>query len=270
MAVTVTASLIGATTPRQVQIEVQGLTVADQVTITGAVGTHAWTVRGGSAISATSTQVILRDALPPVNAALTYKATVNGTVYTAGSTVTVTHTTDYVLSSLDGLTIIDLAWVNTGDELDMDVTQHLSVIPGRSTPVLRYSAGGGESGTWEFVTDSAAATEGLRALIAAGAPVVMRTSGSLHDMPPIRVAAIRSARRRLASIVGEKREWDAPWVEVADPLASTATSGVTFAHLNTVITNEGGTFDDLNTYIATLGSGTFADVNRHDWESAAS
>lgn len=270
MPVTVAATLVGASSPRQVQVEVLGLTVADQVTVTGTVGSHTWTVRGGAAISAASSQVILRDAIPPVNAALTYKAVVNGTTYVAASAVTVTHTSDYVLSSLDGFTVIDLSWIDNGDELSMEANQHLSFINGRRTPVVRYSAGGGESGTWEFLTTSAVNTEALRAMVAAGAPVVLRTSGQIRDLPAIRIAAIRGATRRLASLVGEVREWSAPWIEVADPLASTASSGATFAHINTVTTNEGGTFADLNTYIASLGAGTFADFNRHDWESAAS
>lgn len=268
MPVTITATLVGTRTPSHVQIEVDGVTVGDQVTITGTAGSSVWTVRGAGAITAASTQIIRRDTIAPVNASITYRADVAGVTYVA-TALTVPHASDYVLTTLGGDLAAELAWVSNGDEIAMQDGAHLSYVHGRRNPVVRYAPAGGESGAWEFVTASAAATEALRAMLATSAPLVMRTSGAVQDLRAQRVVVIQGSRRRLNSIAGEGREWTAPWVEVDDPLATVAAPRATFAQVNTVADDEGGTFAALSAYIDTLG-GTFADFNRHDWETAAS
>lgn len=266
MPVTVSVSLVGVADPQQVQIEVDGLTVSDIVTIQGVLGVHTWTVRGADGISAPSTQVIRRDNLAPVNAAFTYTVTVNGTQYVSDA-ITVPYSADYVLTTLDGYTVATMTWVDNSDPIAMSFHQHLTPVPGRRTPVIRYADGGGESGSWTLFCEGAANIAALKAMLRPGAPLIMRTNGSLLDFPPARIVAVVSASLPLVG-EGTSRMFDTGWVEVADPLGTIPVTGWTFADMNTVVTALGGTFADLNAFIVTLG-GTFADVNRFDWESEA-
>lgn len=265
MTVAVSVSLVGASVPRQVQVEVTGLVVDDIVTIQGTVGSWSWTVRGANGISAESTQLIRRDNLAPVNAEFTYTVTVNGTDYESDPITVPYSGGNYVLTALGGGLAATVLWAGNGAPTSFSDSSHLSYVPGRETPVVRWSAGGGEAGTWRLVTESNDATAVLRAMVKSGAPLVMRTNGSLMDFPPARVFIIRGAS---SALLGTSRDWSVPWVEVSDPLASTPVASWTFEDFNAVATALGGTFADVNAFITSIG-GTFAAVNRFDWESEA-
>jgi len=270
MAVTVSATAVGASSPLQVQVEVNGLVVDDSVLLEGILGDFTWQVRGGDFV-ATSTQHILRDALAPINAEITYRATVNGSTYT--DTVTVTYSADYAFCPLEGGNAVGLKWVATPDPLTMYVDRHVSRIHGRRRGVLRYAPAGGETGVLEAVTETASVTESLRSLLASGAPIVVRTSGDIGDILPVRVISCDTNVRELIN-PGQSvhRQWAIPWDEIDDPLQEDAASGALFSHVNTVLDDQtgGGLFSDFNTYMTTLADTNFEDANRHDWEGAAS
>lgn len=267
MAIEVSAVLAGVTIPQTVQIEVTGLEVGDGVTIEGELGSDTWVVRGAEDVSALGAQVLRRDNLTPVNTEFTYTATVNGVQYTSNP-ITVPYSHDYVLTTLDGKEVVDLLWVNNGDPIDINVDQHFSQVPGRSTAVVRYAPAGGESGQWQFLTESAASSRALHKMIASSAPLILRSTGLIRDFPAVRIVALSQASRTLVGAKGENRLWDTAWREVSDPFATVPVTAWTLEDFSTVWNALGGSFDDLNAFIVSLG-GTFDDINRFPWDEQA-
>lgn len=275
MAIEVTAVLAGTSTPQQVQVEVSGLTLGDIVTVRGHSGAHSWVVRGGQSVPALGSSLVRRDNMAPVNAPITYRATVAGVQY-ASEPVTVPYSSDYVLSSLDGTVRVDMEWGANGDPIQMNSNLHLSYPNGRMTPVARYAPAGGESGAWRLLTQSPADTRVLRDLLRAGGPLLMRTSGEMLDFLPARIVVFANSVRELFGVEGA-RIWELPWVEVADPQAGRAVTAWTLDDLNrawaALSTAEGSVheydWDVLNAFIASTGDGTFDDVNRFAWDEAA-
>ncbi len=268
MAISVTVSLVGTTSPRQVQIDVGGTSPGDIVSIVGSLGTFSWSVRGAADIVATGSQVLRRDNLAPVNVAFTYIVTVNAVQYES-SEITVTYGANYVLTGLDGLDSVDFTWLDNDAPVDIDFNQHFTRVPGRDTDVMRYAEGGVESGEY-LVQTVKSDTLVLRTILRKGAPVVLRTNGSIRDIPPVSIVGITSAHRELRRKGGNSsdRNWLLGWRDASDPRATVPVTAWTFADMNAVITAEGGTFADLNSYITAMG-GTFADINAWDWESEA-
>lgn len=267
MPVTVAASLVGAFTPRHVQVEVEGLTVSDVVSIRGTLGIYSWPVRGATDVAATSTQMLATDVFAPLNAPIVYEVTVNDVVYVADP-VTVPHDTDYAVTSLDGSVSASLAWVDNDFPTKIRVNQHFTEVEGRATPVVRWSRAGGRSGVWELETETTEETLALEALLAPGAPLVVRTSGGLRDLPPSILVALSDPEHELVGKIGELRAWQVKWTQVGDPLLLTRASGWLLGDMNAVVAELGGTLGDLNDFVVSLG-GTLADVNRFDWASEA-
>ncbi|WP_062077670.1 hypothetical protein [Demequina globuliformis] len=267
MAVTVSASLVGATTPRMVQIEVNGLTIGDEVTITGSTGPWSWYVRGASPAVASSSQLIRIDNTGAVNAPVVYTVRVDGADYQTAP-ITVTYDGDYLLTSLDGETVVDFTWLDNADPREIAIDQHFSRVPGRRSTVVRFSEAGGESGEIAART-SFVNSRLLRAELGKSAPMILRTNGDIRDVPAVQVVSVAAAPSQLWAGDGgtsKQRVWSLSWVETEDPYATVAVTNSTVADFNAFILTQGGTVADFNTWMLSQG-GTVADFNRFDFAS---
>lgn len=174
--------------------------------------------------------------------------------------ITVPYAGDYVMSSLDSQAVVGFVWHNNADPREQRIEQYLTPIPGRRNPVMRFAPAGGDSGTWAIVTRTAAETRALYDLVAAGAPVLMRTTGDVRDFEPAIIVAVTGASRALYGSEDATRMWDLAWTEVDDPLATIPLAGDTFADVDAGYA--GTTFADLD---AAYAGTTFSDFNVHDW-----
>lgn len=267
MPITVSAVIVGATTPRMVQVEVNGLTIGDEVTIVGSTGPWSWYVRGGSPAVASSSQLIRIDNAAAINAPVVYTVRVNGADYVTAP-VTLAYGADYVLTSLDGETVVDFTWLDNGLPEEIAIDQHFTTVPGRRNAVVRFDAAGGESGTLATHT-TFAQTQVLKGELAKGAPMLLRTNGSVRDVPAVRVVSVAAASSSLFEGdggVSNKRDWQLSWVETEDPYATVAVANSTVADFNAFILSLGGTVAGFNAWILGQG-GTVADFNRFDFAS---
>lgn len=264
MALGITASLVGVTDPRPVQVEVTGLTIGVPYTVTASSGTWSRVVRGADAREAEATTELLVDVLTPLNAPLTYTVTSGGSSAADVDAVTVAWSrTDSVVHSLDRSTVAGFDWVDNGDPRTTTVRAEFFEVSGRARPVMVYDDALDDSGT--LVADTSGAdTAALRALIRAGAPVVMRTDLGVRDVDPVDVYGVAAASRALVGAVGTIRRWDVSWRLVDDDMAARPFRLDTFDDFNAVYS--AATFADVN---VTWSGMSFADVNALDWAGGA-
>ncbi|MBD3781703.1 MAG: hypothetical protein IE926_01925 [Micrococcales bacterium] len=263
----VTAALIGELSPPLVQVVVTGLVVGDEYEVTGSLGDQSWTVRAGVGV-ATSTQVVLVDVAAPVNAPVTYTVSIPEDAVTASSTPIVVPwapgaraSSRYLLSSLDGQLTAALRWLNNGDPRDHNLRVAFHTVEGRSRPVPVYDLEAGESRTYVVVTDGDH-TAAMRELVRSGAPLLLRTDGSVADFAPCDYIQLKSA----ASILrrGTTRKWTLGLEVIDDPEPNTLLAA--------------STWDDFDAAYASLTwagfDGDWAgqawnDFDREDWDSRA-
>lgn len=262
MAVTVSAALVGVASPRLVQVTVEGLSVGHDVRVLGVLGGFTWDVRGG-AVVASSSQLVVLDDLTPVNRPVQYRVEVEGVTAATSDPITVPFHADHLLMSIDGSVVVPFAWEDNADPRSITVDQHLTYVPGRRHPVVRFALAGGESGQWSLRTETPTATAALADMIGAGAPVALRSTGLVRDFPPVEVVALVTNTRTLVGDLGWRR-WDLSWVALDDPLSDQPVPGDTFADVDAAY--EGSTFADLD---AAYAGSTFGDWNRTDWVGMA-
>lgn len=266
MAVSVVASTAGAAIPPVVQVVIEGLTVGALVTVTGRAGVSSWVVRGPSWV-ASSSQLVVLDEISAIRSPVTYEVRVGGVLVATSEPVVVPFAAgEFLVQSVDGsVSLVPVAWRANGLPRSIEVDQHLTRVPGRRLPVLRFAAAGGPSGTWEVRTDRAGSRV-LESLLAAGAPVLLRTDGSRRDLDAVQVVALTAGDSSLWEAIedgrlSDGRVWSLSWVEVDDPMVTVAATGDTWSDVDAAYA--GDTFAELD---AAYTGSTFGDWNRTDWE----
>lgn len=267
MAVTVSASTAGVMVPPVVQVVVEGLTVGAVASVVARTGGSSRVVRGRSWV-ASSSQLVVVDELAAINAATVYEVRVGGALAATSAPVVVPFAGDYLLQSVDGsVSLAPVSWRRNGLPRSVRVDQHLTYVPGRPRPVLRFAAAGGVSGAWEVRTDRAGSRV-MEALLGAGAPLVLRTDGQRRDLDAVMVVALTAGDSQTWDAIepgtgrlSDHRVWQVSWVDIDDPLIDVASSGDTFADVDAA--HAGSTFADLD---AAYAGSTFGDWNRTDWE----
>ena len=258
MAITVTATLIGTETPKPVQVVVAGLTVGPAVTVTASWSGGASVVRGADGLVATSTQLVLADVMVPINVPVTYTA-VQGASSGASGAITVPWPERYVLHALDGSGAVTFMGEHSGDPRGVGIRSSAYYVAGRVTPVTRFDATTTDTGSWMVITQGDATTA-LRDLLADGAPIVLRTDGTVSDLPAVAVVQTLGASNALLTGVLTDRRWSLAWAEVDDPDADDVLTLATFEDFDTVYA--GLTFAAFD---AEWAGQTFADFDVEDW-----
>ena len=265
MAVTITATLVSSTDPKPVQIVLNGITAALTYSVTGSAGGSSWPVPGGEGVSA-GTQIVLVDNRAALNTPITYSVVVSGVTYTA-SPVTVTYGQRYLLQSLDGLSVVAFWWSDNDLPREVQTRAATFDVPGRDRPPARYTTGGDGGGSLVIRTDRTN-TDALYRLVKTGRPVIVRTDGTVRDLPPVDLLLLTSvsnvARRAFASpgVLWTDRVWNLQYTLVGDPQPSQALTAFTWddfdaAMLARVWSNpvSNPTFDANTTGWVAAGSG---------------
>lgn len=251
MPAAISASLVGTSTPKAVQVVVTGLTNGQAYVIRGKFGTVKWAVRAGSGTS-DGTQVIRSDLFAPINTPVSYEVEVvevDGAVAATSSPITVPYTgpdsdgSKYVLTSLDGKSAAGFTWQDNGDPREVAVRASRFEIPGRARPVVMYDVAAGEDGALVVNTEDAN-TAAMLALVRAGAPLLLRTDGTVRDLAPVEIVHIISAGRILTGARNQRR-WTLGFTVIDDPEPLTVVPTSTWADFDRAYT--GSTWNTFNT-----------------------
>lgn len=215
----ITATLIGGSTPPDVQIVVSAAPNGIAWTLTGSAAGTSWTVPGGEGIG-DGGQIVRVDNRTPGNVPVTYTFTAGATVETSNA-VTVAIGRDGVLQSLDGSAsvTIELQRPSLDTQLELNVSRFS--IPGRVLPVFRHSitsAGGGSFVIRAYDPDDFAAVVGP------GGPIVFRAAAQPFDLPRVMVIQPMGLSSRADHINGY-REWQMPFLFAPDPYLDVVLGG---------------------------------------------
>lgn len=259
MAVTLTATLLGSAEPRRVQLVLAGTTAGQAYQVTGAAGGFTWSIPGGSGTS-TGGQVLLVDTRGPLGAQATYTAVVAGVSYTAVVTVPWSAPEPAVLQSLDGLTVAKVMVANPEDERTGGRRAWLSAIGGRRSPVGRIDLELSSTTSWVLEADDADSAT-VQALLATGAPLVLRTVLAIQDRPPVEIGLPMSVGHSLVGQVGTLRTYDLKVQILDDPEPGTVLGSFTWDDVDTAIGTT-RTWDDLDTALTGM---TWDQLDAYDW-----
>lgn len=260
MALTVTAAVVGTSTPRAVQVVVSGLIAGEDYTVTGSWSGGSWPVRAGTGV-AKGSQLVLADVATPVNTPITYTAEHAGVVASSDS-VRVDYGGKFVAQSLDGRDYAEFGWSDNGDPRTQARRTAVFRIPGRERALVRYDVPGGESGDL-VVTTRGPQTRALQGLLAPGGPLLLRTDGNVRDLDAVSFIQPTSATRVLT---GEgiqstnARQWSIGFELIDDPEPNTVVALSTWDDFDAVYA--GLTWANFDAEWAGL---TWADFDVHDW-----
>lgn len=261
MALGISVSLIGVPPVQSAQIAVTGLVAGDVVAVWREWDGHSELVRGAYGATSLSTAMVLGDISVPFGIEVTYRAQVGGEQVT--DTITVPEVDGgHVLSDpLTGEYVLVRQLVAGGDDRGNEFRGSVLRPAGRDKPVAIYDVRSADAGSWLMQTRTAEATAALKALLAAGGPLVHRPgSPGLLDFPATEVIQPLSVTRSLLGVDG--RTWSIPYEVVDEPDPDLAVSLSTLQDLADAYDTL--TLDDLATDFAGL---TLLDVATTDWAS---
>lgn len=220
MAVTLTATLLAAATPRPVQVALAGTTAGQAYAVVGTSADGAsWQVPGGVGVSAGS-QVLLIDTRSALNTPITYSAVVDGVTYTA-SPVTVEHAGVAVVQTIDGLTVVNVEVASVTEARTASTRSAEFDIAGRPDPSTRLEVPGSFTYDWAFETqgiDSAI----MLAILKSGMPIVRRLNPGMRDLDTVVIGLVKSWKDELITQGGDTwRRWSLGVRELTDPQPST-------------------------------------------------
>lgn len=262
---TVQVALVGAGTPRDVQIVIPGLIAGERYAVEGVADGFTWPVRGGKGTS-DGTTLVLGDTMTPLNAPVTYRVTVNGTLRWTSDPIVVAAPGKYILQSLDGRMVAAPTLMSNGLPRSLDVRTAAFSIPGRARPVVRMDATG-DGGGHLLLDTTGSDTRDLYDLLAAGRPIVIRTDGDVRDMAPVDVALITDASSVLTDARiqdGDTRRWTITYLLIDDPDPNAVLALSTWDDFDAVYA--GQTWSAFDTQ---WSSSTWDDFDRFDWEGQA-
>lgn len=214
MAVSVTATLVGSDAPAKVEVVVGGLTPGDAYEVTGQWAGGSWPVRGGTG-TATTTQVVLVDNASPINVPVTY-AVASGSGSATSGAVTVSWPGRYLLQSLDGTIATGFRLQVNGLTRDIGLRSATYAIHGRHDPVVVMDQSMTDSGTLVARMTSQQSAN-LRAILSPGGAALLRTDGTVGDLPAVDFILITAASGALLSAVGGDRVWTLAYQVIGDP-----------------------------------------------------
>ena len=229
MTVALTVALLGSSDPKPALLTLSGLPAGAVWSIVGTVGDLTWTVPGGSGVSTAGGQVVLVDNRTPMNVAATWKATVNGTLVVATTTV---PGPELVLQSLTGQAQVVPDQLELGDfPLEPQIRAALVYPAGRTRPVA-YTDVSGDGGTSLSVVTSPEQTAALQALLGSrkGSVVVVRFGDQVRELPRTLIALI--AKAPSVSLGQGWRRWTLQLTFLDDPEPSSALAAFTWDYID--------------------------------------
>lgn len=257
MAVAVTATVTGASTPQKVSVVLSGLTIGGAYAVTGVWAGGSWPVRGGVGV-ATAAQVVLADVATPVNVPITYQV-----VATSGSAVSAAVTVTYpgrgLFASLTGED--SAGFLTMVNDIPRSVGRRSVVlaVAGRADPVVVTDAALSDSGQLVVQVDPAG-DAALRALLADGGVVLSRNNGAVPGLPAAEHLAITEASAAGYGPGATGRRWTIGYQVVAMPEPTTALALSTWDDFDRVYA--ASTWADFDAEWASL---TWELADRTDW-----
>lgn len=198
-----------------VAVDTSALTAGQDFRVTGSTPDgFTWQVRGGLGQVAGG-QLLLIDALAPLNTPLVYTYA-SGQVSYSSVAVSLPSTRLNRLTSLDGLITANLRWMVDGARRGKTTRAAVFPIPGVEFPAVRYdraTAGGGRI----TASTAGADTATLDALVDSGRAVSLRLAQPIHGIPLVCHLVIQDAPNYLPSAGRDVRQWDLSYLLVADP-----------------------------------------------------
>ena len=217
MAISV-AALSGRLPRIQVVIPGADLLAGASWHLVGTAGAWAWTPRGGSGVG-TGDQVVLVDALCPLNVAATYSLWVNGVV-TSTAVVRRQWVGADVITSLDGMEVVE--FIRTGDRRQGVRRFWQTDVPGSSTSPLRLAPRAGAGGGQFTAETDAVATRAFEDLLDTNAPLLvlhnLADDSTSSTVKPVQMIYVTSDESDvLAGEVTSFRVWPLTYVVAPDP-----------------------------------------------------
>lgn len=210
----VAAVLSGQAPVVQVVVEAGTVPPGRQLRVTGHAADRSWPVRAGQRVS-DGGQVVLGDALAPVNTPIVYRVTSLGELMAASAPVTRPWAGRSLLSDTVGGHRVDLLWQGD-DERDVPQRVTLHEIPGRATPVAVMDPVMGAGTVALTARTDAAGTRAMAALAAEARVVALfhnprwchQCRRGACDVPLVTVVVLTSVTHRRSARVDEaERTW---------------------------------------------------------------
>lgn len=224
----VAAVLSGQAPVVQVVVEAGTVPAGRQMRVTGHAAGRSWPVRAGQRVS-DGGQVVLGDALAPVNMPVTYRVTSLGELMGDSAPVTRPWAGRSLLADTAGGHRVNLLWQGD-DERDVPQRVTLHEIPGRATPVAVMDPVMGAGTVSLTARTDAAGTRALAALAAEARVVALfhnprwchQCRRGACDVPLVTVAVLTSvAHRRSARADEAERVWTLKGAVVGVPQPGT-------------------------------------------------
>ena len=255
MTVTITTTPVPSAVPMPVQLVVAGIGSGEPYTVVGVAGTTTWPVPGGVGVG-TGEQVALIDNRAPLNLPFVYRVVAGGQVYESAP-LSVASQAPLLLTSLDGDITVEFEWDDDRAPRELAVRSATWDVPGRSRPPSRFAPGGDGAGSMRVRTSPEHSAR-LTALVQQGKPIVVRTDGTVRDLPAVELITITRASSELFdghyADGWSHRLWSLSFVYVDDPQPSTVLSawswddfddaGLTWDQLDALAL----TWDEFDTY----------------------
>ncbi|WP_162933848.1 hypothetical protein [Actinomyces lilanjuaniae] len=211
------------------QVVVEAGTVPDgaAITVTGTARGESWPVRGGSRTWGGS-QLVLGDALAPVNTPVVYRVSWDGGL-AASEPVVRPWSGRSLLTEVTGGSAVDLLWQG-GDERETDQRVTLHEVPGRPTPVAVMAPAMGAGTVSLTARTTPVHTRGLAALAARPVPVALfhnprwcyQCQRGACDVPLVTVMVLTSvSHARAARLDVAERSWQIKGALVSVPQPGT-------------------------------------------------
>lgn len=258
----ITLSMVGAGDPPLVQIVLSETPTGDAWVLSGAAGEFTWTVPGGMGVG-DGGQLVLVDNRAPLNVPVSYTLSWGGGSEVSAPITVPAPQGDMVMQSLDGQKTVSVALMDGTQALTMDTALDLFGVPGRRTPVSRYSATSLPRGTFIARAD-VAQTADLDALLGPGEPVLVRLTAPAFELPLVQVVHI-TGLSAAGFLVGLFRHWEFPYVPVDDPFMDQRLGAFTWDSID-ALQVQGSTVVRDGATMETLLSGlTWDNVDALDW-----
>lgn len=262
----ITATLVGAQSPRLVQVTVSSVPAEVPWVLTGVAGGFSWVVPGGQGVG-DGGQLVLVDNRAPLNVDVTYALTTAAGVDTSDPIVIPHVDGDMVIQSLNGQRSVSVLLLNGTQDVQMDDSLSLFTIPGRRQQVSRYSVMGERRGTIRMRLD-VDRTADLDAVLAPGEPVLCRLAIEAFDLPPVQVVHI-SKPSAIGFFVGLYRHWELPYVPVSDPYLDQRLGAFTWDYID-ALQKVGSTVRRSGDVMEAIMAGrTWDEIDAFDWSVLA-
>lgn len=215
----ISASLIGGSSPQDVQVVVSSAPSGVEWSLVGSAAGSSWTVPGGAGVG-DGGQVVRIDNRAPGNVPVTYTFTAGSTVEVS-SPVTVAIDRDGVLQRLDGSASVTVELLQPSLDTQLALNVSSFAIPGRPLPVFRHTVTGAGGGSFVVRVYE---PEEFDAVVGPGGPILFRAAGEPFDLPRVMVIQPMSLASRADHINGF-REWSMPYLFAPDPFMDVVLGG---------------------------------------------